>query len=498
MTDAPGAPPPIVCFCGVDWWYHSRAHSDLQLMTRAARTRTVLLVNSLGMRMPRPGRTTRPFRRVLRKLASTLRYLRRPRADLPRFFVMTPVSLPVYAWAPLRRWNAALVRLQIRLVCRALGIRRPAVVVTVPTAWDVTRGLPRARLVYNRSDKHSAFAEADARTIERLERELLARADRVVYASRTLMAEERALTGARAFFLDHGVDLDLFTPQSAVEPPDMATIPHPRLGFFGGLRAELVDLALLEHTAQALPDASLCLVGDAPSRIDGLLRWRNVHWLGPKPHDAIPAYGRAFDVGLMPYRTNEWIRACNPIKLKEYLALGLPVVSTDFPAAREYAPAVAVGATPDEFVQAIRTALASTDAADRAPPAGRGRVVGRPHARAARAVRRTRRAAGRSTGVTRISTGRLRPSGDRSRRHRPPPVSPRPGPPRPAQPMARARAAASARTATRARDDAGRRAPSRTARARPRAVPAPAPRTAARALRPARRRAFGGSGSRCA
>ena len=79
--------------------------------------------------------------------------------------------------------------------------------------------------------------------------------------------------------------------------------------------------------------------------------------LGFRPYEQIPAYGAAFDVALMPWLRNDWIEHSNPIKLKEYLALGLPVVSTDFPEVHYYSDAIAIARDADQFVELVREAL---------------------------------------------------------------------------------------------------------------------------------------------
>ena len=117
--DVPG----YVCFSGLDWWYHSHADSDFQLMLRVARTRPVLLVNSIGMRVPVPGRTAQVGRRLVRKARSVAKLLRRPVGELPGFHVMTPLSIPLAGRPRLRALNAALVRVQVRLAMRSIGMR---------------------------------------------------------------------------------------------------------------------------------------------------------------------------------------------------------------------------------------------------------------------------------------------------------------------------------------------------------------------------------------
>lgn len=360
------APPPgtspapdYVCFSAQDWWYHNQAHSDFQLMRALAADHRVLVVNSIGMRMPTPGRSRHVLRKVARKARSVAKFVRRPLPGVSGFVVMSPLPLPFYGSPALRRVNAVLVRAQVRVVARLLGMRRPTIVVTIPTAWDVVRDLPRKALVFNRSDRHAAFPEADSALIEELEQQLLQRSDHVLYVSRSLMAEERPLTGDRAHFLDHGVDVDHFRLRAANElPADLAAIPGPRVGFFGALDEFVVDFELLDHLAAELPDVSIVLVGSADGPVDALVRRHsNVHWLGSRPYPEIPNYGSGFDVAIMPWRDSPWIRHCNPIKLKEYLALGLPVVSTEYDEIDGYRDRVRVAGDRDAFVAAVRDSL---------------------------------------------------------------------------------------------------------------------------------------------
>lgn len=351
--------PGYVCFAAQDWWYHNRAHSDFQLMRSIATRRKVLVVNSIGMRMPTPGRSTHAVRRIVRKLRSVAKLVRRPVPELPDFYVMSPLPLPFYGSPLARRVGAAFVRAQVRLVCVTLGLDRPVLMVTIPTAWDVVRPMRRRALVFNRSDRHSEFPEADRRVIEALEVQLLQHADRVLYVSHALLAEERPLSGRRAHFLDHGVDLDHFQPRpKSALPAELRGVVEPRIGFFGALDDYLVDFDLLERIATEIPDASLVLIGDSTHDMTRFKKYANVHWLGFRPYDTIPAFGSGFDVAIMPWQDNGWIRYSNPVKLKEYLALGLPVVSTAYAEVAGYADRVRVADDHADFVAAVRASLA--------------------------------------------------------------------------------------------------------------------------------------------
>ncbi len=347
----------VVWFAAQDWWYHNQAHSDFQLMKQVACTRPVLVVNSLGLRVPRRGVSTNPVRRILRKLRSMGKLLRAPLPELPNFWVVTPVLLPFYGNSRLARWNAAFIRAQVQFAARRAGIpKRPAIGVTIPTAWPVVQPMDRSALLFNRSDLHSAFPEADGAWVSELEDQLLRHSDAVLYVSHELMHKDAEIVADRSHFLDHGVDLDHFTTEGAIDP-EIAAIPVPRVGFFGGLDDYVVDLNLLVATAQALPDVNLVLIGDATCDMEPLTSLPNVHWLGYQPYQRIPSLGRGFDVALMPWLDNEWIRFANPIKLKEYLALGLPVVSTEYPEVETYREQVRVAKDAAEFPEFVRQTL---------------------------------------------------------------------------------------------------------------------------------------------
>jgi glycosyltransferase involved in cell wall biosynthesis len=132
---------------------------------------------------------------------------------------------------------------------------------------------------------------------------------------------------------------------------------------------EKIDLALLRDVAQARPDWSLALIGPVTLRFHReQLAWLdlpNVHLLGFKPVEQLPRYVVACQVCLMPYKINEWTRHIDPLKMYEYLAAGQPVVSTDIPSARAFAPPLRIAHDAPGFVRDIETALAETDDAQR-------------------------------------------------------------------------------------------------------------------------------------
>ena len=159
--------------------------------------------------------------------------------------------------------------------------------------------------------------------------------------------------------MPHGVDYEHFSKAVSHHlpaPADIADIPHPRLGFFGLIR-DWVDLDLLADVARRRPDWHLVLIGDSTIDLSPYQCLANMHFLGRKPYAELPAYCKEFDAGLVPFKINELTKAVNPIKLREYLAAGLPVVSTPLPEVKACGPWVRIAADAEEFVGAVEAEL---------------------------------------------------------------------------------------------------------------------------------------------
>ena len=350
----------IVYFSILDWWYHARSHADFQLALELSRDHKVLFINSIGMRFPTPRTSRRPIRRIIRKAASTSRLLRHPVKDLPNFAVYSPLMVPAYSHPRLRHLSAAAIRGQVTALLRWTRMTNPLFIITVPTAWEVVKPLAPNDVIYNRSDRHSAFPEGDHDYLRQIETDLMLEANLVLYVNGPLMEQERRLTGDRSYLLGHGVDLEVFRPGDV--PEEVQRIPRPRIGFFGDLRERIVDFALLTRLASELPDHHLVLIGDASDTLRRLPQSPNVHFLGRRSHVEVAALARGFDVGIVPYTRTEWLLASNPIKIKEYLALGLPIVSTDFPAVHDYGPLIEIAVSDSDFVMKVRQSAASSRA----------------------------------------------------------------------------------------------------------------------------------------
>jgi len=351
----------IICFAGCDWWYHNRGLFCPQVISRLAKDYRVLFVNSLGMRVPSLRKDRNAVRKIIRKLRSMLRFLRKAEDGM---YVLSPISLPFGSRVG-RKLNAFSVFLQVKLVAVLLGFGKPVVYIGCPPAFEVAKKLGQSRfMIYERTDLFEEMPGADRSYIASLDEELTKSSDLVLYVNRTLY-EQGGEANKNSLLLGHGVDFDFFvrSAESEEAPEDISGITRPIVGFFGDVSDKTSDLALLEFAAKKLPDVSFVFVGSVSADVSRISELSNVHLLGQKAYEQIPFYGKEFDVAIMPWNQNKWIEFCNPVKMKEYLALGMPIVSMYYPEVEPYSDVVYVARDYDGFVSCIREAIEEDDPA---------------------------------------------------------------------------------------------------------------------------------------
>lgn len=245
-----------------------------------------------------------------------------------------------------------------------------------PAAWGAALRLRRKAFVCQGTDRYEECPGVDGKTIRTFDRRLKAEADVTFYVSRGLYEQEHSEC-RNPCLLDHGVDYDVFAGAGNVRwvPHEMRSVRRPILGLFGGIDDHTSDLPLVTEAARQAGDLTFVFVGSASADVSALRALPNVRLLGQRPYEQMPHYGKCFDVAIMPWRQNQWVEACNPVKLKGYLALGKPVVSTPFPGLAQYDGFVYRATDSAGLVAAIRQALAEDNEERRA--ARRERVKAR-------------------------------------------------------------------------------------------------------------------------
>lgn len=341
--DTDGVRPELVVFSD-DWGRHpsSCQHLVEHLLPRYR----VYWVNTVGTRRPALDRYT------LQRSLGKLREWARPApaaAEHRNLAVLRPVMWPSFGSALARRVNAGLLSAAVarHLVRPGRGIA----VTTVPVVSDLVSQLSVARWVYYCVDDLGAWPGLDGATLRRMERELVPRVDAVVAASPALAARMASL-GRTAPVLTHGVDLEHWTRAADGPLPALAGLAAPFVVFWGVVDPRL-DAGWLEALSERLGWGSILLVGPAdrpPARLAAL---PNVHAVGPVAYRSLPALARAAAVLIMPYADLRVTRAMQPLKLKEYLATGKPVVVSALPAVAPWRDACDVADTADAFARLV-------------------------------------------------------------------------------------------------------------------------------------------------
>lgn len=332
-----------------DW---GRYPSTIQYLGRVlAERHRIIWVGSLGLR--KPEFHARDAARVVEKVSGLFRRRSMHGGNAPVFEVH-PFILPYHDLSWLRRVNLSKVANVVRREAARRSFVDPILVTASPLIGEIVDSLGTTSCHYICLDDFSEFAGA-FECLRHTERMLVERSATVFAVSDVLRASRTPPSG-RNYFLPQGVDTDHFTRRDGTPPPMLRSLPRPWIGFFGIL-APWIDQDLLIRVARSHPKASLILLGRSSTTTDRLRAEPNIHLLGEVPYEQLPQWSQWFDVGLIPFVVNDLTIAANPLKLLEYLSLGLPVVSTDLPEVRKFIPHLRVAEGPETFVRAVADAL---------------------------------------------------------------------------------------------------------------------------------------------
>jgi glycosyltransferase involved in cell wall biosynthesis len=365
----------IICFAGDVW--DGNPHSRHHVMRRLAPRWDVLFVESIPMRSVALGRGDRhELRRVMRKVRQgwSLRTVE------PGLHVLRPMPLPP-AGRLGRAVQLAALRAQIGFALRRLGLGGPRLAwFSLPVVAPLLGRLGERADVLYYQDRYEHFSHVDAELL-RAQLGHLAEACDASIATASHLADDLRALGADPVIVRHGVEVERFA-QRPGPPADLVALERPLVGCVG-LIDDHMDLGALRALADGLDGGTLVLVGDANIALNEL-RHPRIVLLGRRPYADMPAYVHAFDCCIVPFAAGPLTEAVNPIKLREYLAAGRPVVSAPMPEVERYAEGVRFAATGAEWVAQVRAAIA--DDAPGAQAARRALVEEETWDRAAAAV----------------------------------------------------------------------------------------------------------------
>ena len=339
---------------GEDWGRHPS--SSQHLLQAIGKENNVHWINSIGLRQPTLSK--RDIKRVWEKIHASGRSLTASKtaeafntvgsasnASAPST-ITKPLIWPMAQNPIVKHLNSQLLRHQLKLHIGSKKCQR-IIWVALPSAVDYLDICDGDLVVYYCGDDFSALAGVDHSLAAKAEQRLVARADLIFACSPALQAK---FPTSKTVLLPHGVHLSQFAKPT--DSPDDIDPSRPSIGFYGSINNWL-DQTLISTLAKARPTINFYFIGRQDSETEQLRQQENIFMLPAMPHHQLARYLQHWTVAILPFVDNEQIRACNPLKLREYLAAGCPVISSNFPATIPYRSVITTATSEQEWLAAI-------------------------------------------------------------------------------------------------------------------------------------------------
>jgi glycosyltransferase involved in cell wall biosynthesis len=315
----------------------------------------VYWVNTIGTR--RPGLDLKTLRRALGKFRAWMRPTTSDRVLPAHLHLLNP---PMWPWFRSRFDRFLNRRLLLRVLLPLVrSLPGPCLAVTtIPLVADLIGVLPVQRWIYYCVDDFGQWPGLDQVALQRMETRLLQRIDEVIVVSE-ILREKLERRGRTAALITHGVDVAYWTANGARRIiPALEGLPRPLIVFWG-ITDRRMEASFVTRLASDLEWGTIVLAGPQGDYDPLLRKTARVVCLGPLGYELLPHLAREAAVLIMPYADIPVTRAMQPLKLKEYLATGKPVVVRDLPATREWRDCLDLAATPQNFSDAVRVRLAT-------------------------------------------------------------------------------------------------------------------------------------------
>lgn len=357
-------PSDVVLLSTADWdnpFWTNKQHVAMELARRGFR---VLYIDSLGLR--RPSASAQDLKRILRRLRKALR---RPQEVRPNLWVWSPLVVPLQRYGFVRALNRKLLDWGLCFWMWYLRLKPELFWTYNPMTTRLFRYDNFRTSVYHCVDEIKAQPGMPAEEIAAAETELTRDVDICFVTAEHLLETRRALNPNTHYFSNVAdfAHFALARDAATQVPPDLAALPSPRIGFIGAISGYKVDFALLMEMAKRHPEWSIVLIGkvgegDPWTDASALRQLPNIHFLGPRDYKTLPAYLKGFEVAMLPNMINEYTKGMFPMKFFEYLAAGVPVVSTRLHALQAYGHVACLADDTEAFIQGVEHALKAGNA----------------------------------------------------------------------------------------------------------------------------------------
>ena len=303
-------------------------------------------------------------KKAFKRLFAFIKPAKQPQENI-NVYALPPV-LPFYNKVRfINKLNQSVIACFVRRKMKRHGFSSPILWCYSPMSADAVDKIPHSAIIYDCVDRHSAYKGLiNVDTVNHMEESLSKKADQV-FTTAIGLFDTLSAYNPDTVMLPNGVNFEHFNKVSEglPVPEDMKDLPRPIIGFSGMLQ-ECIDYDKIELVANSRPDWSVVLVGGSMPgvNLDYLKKYPNIHFLGMKKYDDMPAYLGAFDVCLNVFRSGDLAKDVSPLKFYEYMASGKPIVTTPQPEqVLGYNDAVYISYGEADFVDKCSQALSETN-----------------------------------------------------------------------------------------------------------------------------------------
>ena len=352
----------IICISSIDWDFIWQQHQEIMSAFARAGNR-VLFIENTGVRSPGLADAKRLKKRIFNWLKSAKGF-RRERENL---YVYSPLILP-FPYLRIARWiNRVILRRSLNRWMKLMHFNNPLIWSFLPTpiVLSLMEDISHKAFIYYCTDNFAATSKA-AKKILGYERKVLQKAD-IVFATSKQMADYCRKFNNNVTRVPIGVNTAVFLDAEKLarqKPPELSGSGQAIVGYIGGVR-QSIDQKLIEYCAKKFPGYTFVFIGPIQTNISLLKRYKNIVFLGQKPHAELPAYIKYFDACIIPYRKDDYTDNISAAKLNEYLIMGKPVVTTNLAEIeyfnQENGNILYLASTREDFAEAIFKAVGDKD-----------------------------------------------------------------------------------------------------------------------------------------
>ncbi|OFZ16178.1 MAG: hypothetical protein A2X86_13935 [Bdellovibrionales bacterium GWA2_49_15] len=328
--------------------YGRHPHCLEHIVNELAVSNNVFWVETIGMRSPRL--TVYDMKRTAQLIFkwSIGQYNFISKQRNKNIKIISIPMLPYTSFKLIRRLNKFLICRKVRRELTKAGVARPILITSVPSVCDFVKIFDEKLTVYYCVDEFSLWPGISYDRIKAMESELLAKSD-LIFTTSSRLTESKKTSGKVPHLLTHGVSLAHFSL------PEQSNVEYSRKKIcYFGLIDERCDQELLITLARAIPDALLTIIGEAVCDISGLHKCSNIMFQGRVTYENLPGVIKDQDYFILPYYINELTENINPLKIKEYMATGRPVISTPLPEVVKLGAFVYIADSHEKFVYIIK------------------------------------------------------------------------------------------------------------------------------------------------